>query len=227
MLKEADHYIIRLQPMPISESRLPEVIAKVLEVNGYTRGSATVDFRFDSSVDDAYVAALVCAYEERHAIDDARSRVHNISGGASGRLAAMFHRKDQQAKSGEVLECPSCGSGEVSHKTSALAVVIAVLGFMVLLGNFVDSSAPRGFSLARMSLASVVVALLMIGVGGSAWRSKHCRCRSCGKTFDDPTSPLKVRCPKCRAKLNGATKGMIGDTCECPKCKADFTIEEA
>lgn len=36
---------------------------------------------------------------------------------------------------------------------------------------------------------------------------------------------LKVKCPGCGRSLKGATEAMIGDTAVCPKCKAEFTIE--
>ena len=37
---------------------------------------------------------------------------------------------------------------------------------------------------------------------------------------------LKVNCPRCGRSLRGATQEMIGDTGVCPKCKAEFGIEQ-
>jgi hypothetical protein len=37
---------------------------------------------------------------------------------------------------------------------------------------------------------------------------------------------LKVNCPKCSRRLKGATQEMIGDIGVCPKCKAEFVIEQ-
>ena len=36
---------------------------------------------------------------------------------------------------------------------------------------------------------------------------------------------LKVKCPGCRCSLKGINEAMIGYTTVCPKCKAEFTIE--
>ena len=35
-----------------------------------------------------------------------------------------------------------------------------------------------------------------------------------------------VDCPQCGRLLKGATRGMIGDTGVCPKCKAEFVIKQ-
>lgn len=37
---------------------------------------------------------------------------------------------------------------------------------------------------------------------------------------------LKITCPKCGRHLKGATTDMIGDIGVCPKCKAEFVIEQ-
>jgi hypothetical protein len=37
---------------------------------------------------------------------------------------------------------------------------------------------------------------------------------------------LTIHCPQCGRSLKGATKDMIGDIGVCPKCKAEFMIEE-
>ena len=37
---------------------------------------------------------------------------------------------------------------------------------------------------------------------------------------------IKVNCPQCGRSLKGATKDMIGDIGVCPKCKAEFAIEQ-
>jgi predicted Zn-ribbon and HTH transcriptional regulator len=40
------------------------------------------------------------------------------------------------------------------------------------------------------------------------------------------TEKLPIICPHCQRKLFGATRAMVGDTGICPKCKAEFIIEE-
>ena len=37
---------------------------------------------------------------------------------------------------------------------------------------------------------------------------------------------LRLNCPQCGRLLKGATREMIGDIGVCPKCKAEFTIEQ-
>jgi len=37
---------------------------------------------------------------------------------------------------------------------------------------------------------------------------------------------LKIKCPGCGRSLKGATQAMIGDVGVCPKCKAEFVIEQ-
>lgn len=37
---------------------------------------------------------------------------------------------------------------------------------------------------------------------------------------------VSINCPKCGRSLKGATQEMIGDTGICPKCKAEFIIEQ-
>lgn len=61
--------------------------------------------------------------------------------------------------------------------------------------------------------------------------------QECGKTHRerdimnidesiDPQEKIKVISPHCRVYLRGVTRGMIGDTGVCTKCKGEFTIEE-
>ncbi|MCK4752940.1 MAG: hypothetical protein KAS75_05795 [Planctomycetes bacterium] len=38
---------------------------------------------------------------------------------------------------------------------------------------------------------------------------------------------LHVNCPECGRPLKGATREMIGDTGVCPKCRAEFIIEQS
>lgn len=40
------------------------------------------------------------------------------------------------------------------------------------------------------------------------------------------SSKLSVNCPQCGRALKGAKRDMIGDIGVCPKCKAEFTIEQ-
>jgi len=47
--------------------------------------------------------------------------------------------------------------------------------------------------------------------------------------YDDlqkQTTKLKLKCPGCGRSLKGATEGMVGDVGVCPKCKAEFVIEQ-
>ena len=39
-------------------------------------------------------------------------------------------------------------------------------------------------------------------------------------------SQMTIHCPQCGRLLKGATQEMIGDVGVCPKCKAEFTIEQ-
>lgn len=88
---QADYYIIRLNETAIMPRE--QLIDTVLEVNGYIRGTAPVDFQFATSIDAAYMTTLVLMHEEKSGkkADPDRSRMHNISGGATGKLSAIFY----------------------------------------------------------------------------------------------------------------------------------------
>ena len=43
----------------------------------------------------------------------------------------------------------------------------------------------------------------------------------------DKKSKFVINCPQCGRSLKGATQEMIGDTGVCPKCKAEFIIEQS
>jgi len=50
-----------------------------------------------------------------------------------------------------------------------------------------------------------------------------------GKTVENTytkTEKIPIICPQCHKRLFGATKDMVGETGICPKCKAEFIIEE-
>lgn len=37
---------------------------------------------------------------------------------------------------------------------------------------------------------------------------------------------IKVKCPVCKRSVKGFNEAVVGDTAQCPKCKADFTVEQ-
>jgi predicted Zn-ribbon and HTH transcriptional regulator len=43
---------------------------------------------------------------------------------------------------------------------------------------------------------------------------------------DTKTEKLHIVCPQCHKRLFGATRAMVGETGICPKCKAEFIIED-
>jgi hypothetical protein len=91
--RQADHYIIRVHPANVMPVDL--LIVRVIEANGYVLGSATVDFRFETQIDDAYMAGLVFVHQENTGmpIDMGQSRTHNVSGSVTGRLVAIHYRR--------------------------------------------------------------------------------------------------------------------------------------
>ena len=115
MAVKADHYIIRMLP-PEPEDR-ESVIDRVLAANGYVRGTASVDFRVDSSAtSDAYMTGLLLNYESIGvAVDDTRSKMHKFKGGATGKLIAVFHRMLEQ----DVASKPSVADHVETHLMQA------------------------------------------------------------------------------------------------------------
>jgi hypothetical protein len=93
---QADHYIMRVQETDMPIERL---INGVLAANGYTRGGATVDFKFENSIDDAYMTALFLSHEQNTGkkIDMGRSKMHNVSGAVTGKLTAIFYASSQNS----------------------------------------------------------------------------------------------------------------------------------
>ena len=100
-LIQADHYIIRMEPLkiqPRNDDDLNYLINHVLKVNGYYRGSATVDFAIVETVDEVYMYTLSMMYEEKtgYKVDYERSKMHNLSGSAKGKVIAIFHKEAKQ-----------------------------------------------------------------------------------------------------------------------------------
>ncbi len=48
----------------------------------------------------------------------------------------------------------------------------------------------------------------------------------CGTKIENEKPKLIINCPQCGHSLKGATQEMIGDKGVCPKCKAEFVIEQ-
>ena len=72
---------------------------------------------------------------------------------------------------------------------------------------------PLGFSFIFSNLAGLGFwALLIMAV--------------CGNKIENEKPKLIINCPQCGRSLKGATQEMIGDTRVCPKCKAEFVIEQ-
>ena len=92
--RQADHYIIRV--LFTNKFNQDYLIDKSLEANGYKRGNATIDFRFTEGIDEVYMYGLSRAYAINKGveIDDDKSKMHNISGGATGKLVAVFTKRN-------------------------------------------------------------------------------------------------------------------------------------
>ena len=93
---QADHYIVRLNQVEagIPPWKKEDLINRVIQVNGYVRGSATVDFEsVDGSTDDAYMSTVFSVHEDKtgRKVDQERSKMHNASGGVRGKLVAIFY----------------------------------------------------------------------------------------------------------------------------------------
>jgi hypothetical protein len=93
---QADHFIIRLHS-PNQPTDCEKVIDEILEANGYIRGTATVDFQIASSIDNAYMTALILKHvKEKNrevagstTLDERRTKIHDFNGKASGKLVAV------------------------------------------------------------------------------------------------------------------------------------------
>jgi hypothetical protein len=99
-LPVADAYIIRLEDWHASGRSIIVIekdhrIDAILRANGYLRGGRAISFGYSSSVDDGYMTALVLetAKSKGQSLDEAKSKIHNISGAVSGKLAALFYNK--------------------------------------------------------------------------------------------------------------------------------------
>jgi hypothetical protein len=94
MAVQADHYVICMLPPAPGEVRRQMLIPQILGANGYTAGSASVDFQVsDLALEDSFFVFSMKAYEDRtgRKVDMNRSRVHNFTGNtARGKMLAMF-----------------------------------------------------------------------------------------------------------------------------------------
>ncbi len=101
------------------------------------------------------------------------------------------------------------------HKAFFANWIVGMLFLSFGIGYWQSIKFPESLGPAFI-IYSVVVAFFgtVIGI------AKLCRRRG------SKPSKLRVNCPQCDRLLNGATTDMIGDTGVCPKCKAEFVIEQ-
>jgi HEAT repeat protein len=87
---QADHYIIRMHPPKPADQR--SAIIEILQVNGYIRGTATVDFEVTPSIDNAYITGLALKYAENANVilHDKKTKIHDFSGKAKGKVVVVF-----------------------------------------------------------------------------------------------------------------------------------------
>jgi uncharacterized protein YjbI with pentapeptide repeats len=116
---QPDHFIIR--QLPPKAADVDRLIDSVLRANGYTRGRATVDFKVDSeATNQAYLMGLLQNYENARKVDTTRSKMHNFSGGATGKMIAVFHALDAASSSATVMTAPT-----IANRPSPSSPVIA------------------------------------------------------------------------------------------------------
>jgi DNA-directed RNA polymerase subunit RPC12/RpoP len=127
----------------------------------------------------------------------------------------------------EKLVCPSCGSSRVRRKQTTIGLILILVALFVVGKEtpFLNKNV-KGFDVNGFIGFWIAVAALGLFLWTFFRYTGDCVCRACGKTFEHPEEKIKVVCPKCSAGLLGATAGMIGDLGVCPKCKAEFIIEE-
>jgi hypothetical protein len=89
---QPDYFIIRLNKTNVLP--VEQLITAAIEANGYQVGG-NVDFKFTNSIDDAYMTGLYLVHQNESGkkVDTVKSKMHNVSGKATGKLIAIFYEK--------------------------------------------------------------------------------------------------------------------------------------
>lgn len=97
---------------------------------------------------------------------------------------------------------------------------IGIIALTVLIATVAVYSADRKYEKLIVTVAALtILAELGIILGGRKAKSDD------EQDHELKSNKLKVVCPECGRLLKGATQEMIGDTGICPKCKAEFVID--
>lgn len=113
-------------------------------------------------------------------------------------------------------QCPSCGSRNVVFKTkldkkkTLLVFIISIIvGFFIFYFSFEHV---YGITASLVGLSSILIIPLILAI--LAGRTVACKCRKCGKEFDNSTS-----------EKNATPKTSIDDAPRCPKCGSRLIFE--
>ena len=101
-----------------------------------------------------------------------------------------------------------------------VAIVICIIWFLIWSCHIFALRSASGEA-PRLSGGSFFMILLSYMILSKGYIKK-----TKSMTNRDNKLLLLIHCPQCGRSLKGATKDMIGDTGVCPKCKAEFTIEQ-